>query len=308
MPEKIQAKNVSVVIPTYCREQVLVNTVETLLELEEPAGEIIIVDQTLEHIPPVTEQLAKWHEKGLITWVRLEKPSIPHAMNQGLLTAKKEIVLYLDDDIIPSPALIACHADNYSDPTVCAVVGQVLQPGQQPVDESRSSRGEGIWRDLDFIFNSNFPDDIHNCMAGNLSVRRDDAINAGGMDENFVGVAYRFETEFAKRLITSSGKRIRFDPKAKIDHLQAASGGTRSTGGHLTSASPVHSVGDYYFAYRHARGRERFSYMVQRFFRSVRTRFHLTHPWWIPVKLLGELRGLLWARELYKAPPKYIEA
>lgn len=44
MVERIQAKDISIVIPTYCREEVLVNTVTALLEQEQPAGEIIIVD------------------------------------------------------------------------------------------------------------------------------------------------------------------------------------------------------------------------------------------------------------------------
>ncbi len=37
---------------------------------------------------------------------------------------------------------------------------------------------------------------------------------------------------------------------------------------------------------------EAWKYSVSRVFREVRTRFHLTHPWWIPVKLVGEARAL----------------
>jgi hypothetical protein len=58
----------------------------------------------------------------------------------------------------------------------------------------------------------------------------------------------------------------------------------------------MHSVGDFYFARFHL---ARFwPYVGHRLIRNVATRFHLTHPWAIPGKLIGELRGLLLALRL----------
>ena len=39
-------------------------------------------------------------------------------------------------------------------------------------------------------------------------------------------------------------------------------------------------------------------YVLHRLRRNVVTRFHLTHPWTIPAKLIGETRGLLLAWKL----------
>jgi len=143
-------------------------------------------------------------------------------------------------------------------------------------------------------------------MAGNLSVKRDRALAVGGFDANFTPpVAYRFETEFARRLVAAGG-RIRFEPRASIRHLRAARGGTRSQGGHLTSSSPVHGVGDYYYALRCGRGWERFWYVLRRPLREVRTRFHLLHPWYIPVKLVGEVRALALAVRLHRGGPRLL--
>ena len=86
----------------------------------------------------------------------------------------------------------------------------------------------------------------------------------------------------------------------------SSSGGTRSAGSHLDSASPRYGVGDYYFAMRQGAGWDCFSYCVRRFFREVRTRFHLRHPWYIPVKLLGELRAVRLAAQLYRREPKLL--
>ena len=143
-------------------------------------------------------------------------------------------------------------------------------------------------------------------MAGNLSVRRDRAIEIGGFDENFIGVAYRFETEFCRRIWQNGGK-VLYEPAASIRHLRAESGGTRSYGNHLTSASPMHGVGDYYFALKHGVNSETVQYILKRSFKEIYTRFHLKHPWWIPVKLFGEMSALLLAIKLHKKGPKLIE-
>ncbi len=294
---------ISVVIPTYRREAVLVDTIAHLLQLTPPANEIVIVDQTPRHETETEYALAAWAACGDIRWLRLAKPSIPNAMNQGIVAARGEFVLFLDDDIVPSSQLVAMHLRNFIDPTVCAVVGQILQPGQNPREGNLESRHkEGIFRDLDFPFNGTRKCSVENCMAGNLSVRRRAAIEAGGIDLNFVGVAYRFETEFCRRLIRTRGTLV-FDPDASIRHLQAPHGGTRAFGDPLRSASPLHGVGDYYFALREGRSAgEILSYIRKRMVLSLGRKVYLREPWWLPVKLVGELRAVALAFRLSKGP------
>jgi hypothetical protein len=127
----------------------------------------------------------------------------------------------------------------------------------------------------------------------------------GGFDEDFVGVAYRFETEFARRL-TRAGGMVLFEPGAPVRHLKAPSGGIRVYGSHLTSISPRHGVGDYYFALREGPTPASVVHVVRRPWREVCTRFHLRHPWWIPVKLAGEAGALLWAFTLWLRGPRYL--
>lgn len=297
--------SLTVAIPTYRREQVLIDTVRDLLVLDPSPGEILVLDQTPRHEEAVERQLNAWNAAGQIRWLRLPEPSITHAMNRGLLEARQEIVLFLDDDIVPAPGLVAAHARRYLNPAVSGVVGQILQPGQVSCSGIPAQRGKGIWRDLGFPFNTDQPAEIANAMAGNLSVRRDRAIQVGGFDENFKGVAYRFETEFARRLVRGGGKLV-YEPSARIHHLQASRGGTRVYGNPLCSPSPAHSVGEYYLALRESRGWERWSFILWRMFRSVRTRFHLGRPWCIPVKLIGEVRGLVWAIRLKRQRPSFM--
>jgi GT2 family glycosyltransferase len=290
--QQVESVGVSVVIPTYCREQVLLDTIRVVLNQNPLPKEILVVDQSPGHETPVEQQLQAWHEEGRICWFRLAEPSIPKSMNHGLRMATQPLVLFLDDDLTAASTLVEWHwkvHQQFSD--AVAVVGQVLQPGEvSRVVPAKGSR-TGLRADLEFPFFRSEADWVANVMAGNLSVKRDHALKIGGFDENFIGVAYRFETEFARRLNAGGGK-IRFCPEASINHLRAERGGTRSTGSHLTSADPKYGMGDYYFAFLQGDASEAWGYSVQRLFREVRTRFHLRHPWWIPVKLVGELRAL----------------
>lgn len=298
---------VTVAIPTYGRERVLVDTLAQVLALQPEPAAVLVVDQTQRHEPGTERQLSDWAKAGAIAWVRLERPSTVHAMNTALLRAATPYVLFLDDDIVPAPGLLGAHEAAFLvAANTWAVAGQVLQPGEEPCDQPAPARLRGLRRGLDFRFNSARPDWVFNVMAGNLCVRRQQALALGGFDENFIApVAYRFETEFAHRLLAAGG-RIRFEPQASIRHLRAASGGTRTQGSHLTSPSPVHGVGDYYFALRQAGLPRGLPYMLRRPIREVCTRYHARHPWWIPVKLVGELRAMVLALRLWHRGPKFL--
>lgn len=302
--------SLSIVIVTYNREQVLVDTINHLLPQARDCDgfdELIIVDQTARHEAAIQDALTSWHQTGDIRWVRLPAPNLTGAMNRGLLEAGSELVLYVDDDIIPGRNLLVNHIRAHQDkPGVAAVVGQVLQPGEKPEALIYQPKGSHLRRYLDFPFRSTIAAYVENAMAGNLSVNREIALAIGGFDENFEPpVASRFESEFAKRLVRR-GEKIWFEPSASIDHLAAKSGGTRSKGSHLNSASARYGVGDYYYAIRQGDAWDTVRYCFRRFFREVRTKFHLSHPWYIPVKLLGEFRAILQAVQLSRGEQKLL--
>jgi GT2 family glycosyltransferase len=280
----------TIAIPTYERGAILCDTIESLLALDPRADEIVIVDQTRTHPPDVAARLEAWERTSAIRVIRLEAPSITRAMNTALREASNEHVLFLDDDIIPSPRLVAAHAAAWTDDGVWAVAGQVLQPGEAPAHFEEAELRRGFVRDLEFRFTHDTACDVRNVMAGNLCADRARALSIGGFDERYTAVAYRFETDFAIRL-TEAGGRIRYEPAASIRHLKVAGGGVRMWGDHRTSASPAHSMGDYYFARKHVPAFWR--YVARRLRNNIATRYHLRHPWTIPGKAVGEFRGLL---------------
>jgi GT2 family glycosyltransferase len=287
---------VSIAIPTYNRGPILVETLERLLALTPPAAEIVVVDQTKSYPAEIEARLRTWSNDGSVRWIRLPEPSIPHAMNEALRAASQPIVLFVDDDVIPSPALAIEHERAYTN-GVWAVVGQVLQPGELVMHFDDANIHTGPLRDLEYPFNNDVAGDVENVIACNLSVDRERALSIGGFDENFLAAAYRFESDFARRIVNAGG-RIRFEPRANIDHLHVPTGGVRAHGDHRRTAAPSHSAGDYYFALWHVRPFVR--YAIRRFIRNVATRWHLRHPLTIPAKISAEVRGLLLARRLHR--------
>lgn len=283
---------ISVVIPTYGRNQVLLQSIGALLSQMSDHGELIVVDQTRQHDADSERKLQAWHVGGQIEWIRLPAPSVTRAMNQGLLAAKYPVVLFLDDDIDPAPDLVRQHLDCHRRWSGELVAGRVIQPWQ-----------EGLPPDPGSSFNSPDAGPRTEFMGGNFSIKREAALAAGGFDENFRFAAYRYEREFAHRLQRRCG-RIHYLPGAVIHHLQASRGGVRSFGSHLTTASPGHSQGAYY--YLMCSGQGGFGRILGRLMRAPITSFHLKKPWYVPLTLIAELRGLWLARRLWKQGPRLL--
>ena len=259
------------------------------------AAEILIVDQTHEHPKPVAKKLESYVSHCFIRWIKLSEASIPLAMNAALKESTEDIVLFLDDDIVPDKEIVIAHAQAHSDFPGRLVAGRVLQPWHNGAPDSSKKS---------FEFNSLQAVEVTEFMGGNFSVIREDALKIGGFDENFVKVAYRFEAEFAHRW-RASGRRIWYKPEALVHHIKESKGGTRSYGNHMTTMKPDHSVGAYYFFLRTSDNHSRWLKILGRLSRSILTRHHLRRPWWIPVTIIGEIRGLIWAGQLTKRGPRY---
>jgi hypothetical protein len=176
------------------------------------------------------------------------------------------------------------------------IAGRVLQPWH---------KGSADPDDAAFGFNSTSPRSLQEFMGGNVCIPRKQALALGGFDRNFVRVAYRFEAEFAHRW-REAGHGIFYEPAALIHHLKAERGGTRSFGQHLTTLRPDHAVGRYYFLLRTLPPRAALGAAAAAWIRSVRSRHHLRHPWWIPLTLTAEMRGFLWALRLNTRGPRGI--
>jgi glycosyltransferase involved in cell wall biosynthesis len=282
---------IAIAIPTLGRDDVLINTIDSLLQLDQGADELIIVDQSDVHDKKTNSLLKDWHLNNRINWIRIQYKSVTHAMNVALRKSISERILFLDDDIIPDKDLISAHlacADNHQS---AIIAGRVLQPWHK----GKEDKGEDP-----FLFNSLIPRSTNSFMGGNVSIPRIKAIEIGGFDTNFVRVAYHFEAEFAYRWI-SKGNHIFYEPKALIHHLKTERGGTRSYGHHLTTVKPDHTVGRHYYYFCRYSLKGGLLKAFRDLGKSILTKHHLKYPLWIPFTLISELTGIIWALLLFNS-------
>ncbi len=292
MAESTERLPLTVAVPTYRREAVLLQTLDFLLALQPAAAELLVVDQTEAHESATAARLQALDAAGTIRWLRLARPSITQAMNHALLQATQPRVLFVDDDVRPESQLLAAHWAVHEAQPLALVAGRVVQPWEETADAAGqelsglAARGEREVREF---------------IGCNFSVPREAAVAAGGFDENFVRVAYRYEAEFAHRFMARGG-RIVFAPRACLHHLKDGGGGTRAYGDHLTTWRPDHAVGAYYCGLRTGAPGE----FLRRPLRAAATRYHLRRPWRIPATLVAEARGMAWAVGLFLRGPRLL--
>ena len=61
---------ISIVIPTYRRDSVLIETITHLLSLDPGPAEILVLDQTEKHQDIAEKRLESWQEESKIKWIR----------------------------------------------------------------------------------------------------------------------------------------------------------------------------------------------------------------------------------------------
>ena len=114
--------SVSIIVPAYNEERVIVQTIESLLESDYQNFEVIIVD---DGSPDHTSEVVREHFKDepRIRLFAKENAGKAEALNFGLRYATGEIVVALDADTIFAPNTVAALARRFHDPEIGAVAG-----------------------------------------------------------------------------------------------------------------------------------------------------------------------------------------
>ena len=229
-------KLVSIVIPTFHRKDSLIRL---LRKLKNEKGEVIVVEQE-------ENNGAEYKKIRPITYIYLHKRSIPYAMNVGMAKAKRENVLFLDDDVTVSPNLVQNHMKNFSDPRVAATIGRIITDGQQ-IESDRKDTGSISWiGGFRNGFSSTLRQEVDTVIGANTCWRKDVLKELGGFDKHFTGNALRFESDLSLRA-KKAGYKIIFEPNAVVDHHRAETGGARKSEGRLQWYFDFFSNETYFF-------------------------------------------------------------
>ena len=225
---------ISVIIPTYAREEPLRDTLLDLVQQDYPNFEILVVDQTATHQPETQACLEELAATGKIKWFQVNWASLPGARNYGVRRSTGEIILFIDDDVKLPAGFLAAHARNFVEKSdVGAVAGRVLDRMKlAEADEDfkiedlpPEAMDAGIgWYYLNLVHTVK-PQQVLTARGCNMSFRREifDKYNIW-FDERFRGSAVREESDFCLRL-RQTGSKIWYDPEAYLVHLGEETGG-----------------------------------------------------------------------------------
>ncbi len=213
---------ISLVIPTVDRPDAVRNLLRRLESQVRPPDEVLVVDQSRRE---ETRESACAAVDPRIRYVRIARRGLPGARNEGVRLSSGDVVLFIDDDVIPDPALVGVHLENYDDPTVAGVGGRVIggyDAATDRVGEFRAVDGKVVRN-----FGASARREVDHLPGGNMSFRREVFERIGGFDKAYGGPAIGEETDFCLRA-RRAGFRLVFDPRAVVEHVRMEAGGCRT--------------------------------------------------------------------------------
>jgi biofilm PGA synthesis N-glycosyltransferase PgaC len=113
---------VTVLIPTFCEEKIIAESLQCATEIDYPSFEIVVVDDastdgTLEAVRPFVES----GKVRLVAKERNEGKAM--AMNDALPCIRGDIILVMDADASPDPQILRWMVPHFQSPRVAGVTG-----------------------------------------------------------------------------------------------------------------------------------------------------------------------------------------
>ncbi len=250
---------ISVIIPTYGREEPLRDSLDDILNQDYPNYEIIVVDQTPQHKPEIETYLQQQTKGSKIKWFRLNWASLPGARNYAVRRSIGEIILFIDDDVKVEPGFLKAHAQNFIDkPEIGAVAGRVFDRMKMADASVGRTQGDANYKSIDYLppqamdpgiawyyidlVHTVKPQQVLTARGCNMSFRREIFFKHGlHFDERFRGSAVREESDFCLRL-RQTGYKIWYDPEAHLIHIGEETGGCHD----ISTRSPKYQLTFYH--------------------------------------------------------------
>jgi GT2 family glycosyltransferase len=198
-------KLVSVVIPTYNRLDRL-KRVLSALEAQTCALDcfevVVVSDGSTDGTNAYLETLNTPLDLQVVAQANR---GVAAARNQGVARACGQIILFLDDDVVPAPTLITEHLQTHTRSADDVVVlGPMLSPPDFTMTPWVHYEQAMLYKQYRAMQAGDWEPTPRQFYTGNASLARQHIINTGGFDETF----YRAEdVEFAYRLAT---RHVRF--------------------------------------------------------------------------------------------------
>lgn len=215
--------SISVIIPTFMRDEPLVNSIESVLSQDFKQFELIVVDQTPTPGPKLANLLDA-NKDARLRYFHIAPPSLPAARNFGLAKARAEIIVFIDDDVALFPGFLTAYAEAYKDESISAVAGRIIQEGKITI-ETVTQIDEVVT--VSGYFDCLRDQDCSTMEGCNMSFRAKALQSVGYFDTRYYDNAILEESDICARLV-KSGHRLVFRRAAALHHYQLSRGGCRT--------------------------------------------------------------------------------
>jgi GT2 family glycosyltransferase len=209
--------NASVIIASYMRQNLVRALLKALLRDLPDMSEILVVVQGVGNIDISDPRLRI---------IRRSRPNLPAARNAGIEYSRGDIVLFLDDDVVPMPDLVRQHEALHTErPDISVIAGRVRDANNRGSEDAviRLNRKNLVYK-ADFGLDTE--EDVESMCGAHMSFKRR-VFDTVRFDPWFVGNAHFEEVDLALRLRKRQG-RILFSSRVSVDHILQDTGGCRS--------------------------------------------------------------------------------
>jgi glycosyltransferase involved in cell wall biosynthesis len=204
---------VSIVIPSHGRSHLLWRVLAPLLADPATLEAIVVADDDPAAVEAV-EALRDDRVRAVPVQVRDEAAS----RQAGLAVARGRVVLLLDDDVIAGPRLVTGHAAHHAEPGLVVFGYMPVHPEFTARRRAFPARLYAGTYEAQVRTWEAAPDRIlHNYWAGNVSLRREDALRVGVRNPAYRG-RYFIDHEFGMRC-ARAGLHGVFDRELAAWHL-----------------------------------------------------------------------------------------
>jgi glycosyltransferase involved in cell wall biosynthesis len=260
---------VSIVVPSYNREEELVHTLECILNQECDFNyEIILIDQTKDHNN--NTKLFLDSIKNRVNYIFQETPSITVARNIGIKNSKGDLIIFIDDDITCDKNFINHHYETYKQ-GYDVIQGRIIEDdGENDIDT------KPLWLYPWIKYKGSNNCEIKaktNVITGcNFSISRKVVDKVGYFDERFQKISIREDTDYGYRSY-KAGLRMIFEPKALVFHHRSSGGVETGIKNHYFDNSYYYC--EFLFAKKHFNKIFRFVYFLRLYIIAKRKLYKL---------------------------------
>ncbi|HKP14946.1 MAG TPA: glycosyltransferase [Gemmatimonadaceae bacterium] len=199
-----------IVVPTLNRRESVLRLLHALESQTASDFEVVVVvDGSTDGTAEAVDAYRAPYE---LRRVSLQRSGLAAARNAGARATSAPIVQFLDDDMEPSPGMVAAHLARQRRGDALGVVGAapiVVPAGASPIVRYRA---RGFGRKLDRLAGRRDALEFNDVYGGNVSFGRETLLAAGGYDETFRVYGHE-DYELSLRL-TRAGHRFAYEPDA----------------------------------------------------------------------------------------------